>query len=157
MSDLTYEESIFVNASADVLYDLVSDVTRTGQWSPVCKACWWVEGDGPVVGARFGGRQEVPGRTWETESVVTEADPGVVFAWQVGGRFVQWAYRMRAVEGGTELTETWALNEATKQMFAEKYGDRGDEVLDLRRQEALSGIPDTLARIKQVLESPRRG
>ena len=26
---------------AEELYDLVSDVTRTGEWSPVCRACWW--------------------------------------------------------------------------------------------------------------------
>ena len=24
---------------------MVSDVTRMGEWSPVCKACWWDEGD----------------------------------------------------------------------------------------------------------------
>ncbi|GGF37566.1 polyketide cyclase [Marmoricola endophyticus] len=147
-----HQDSIHIAADPGDVYDVVSDVTRTGEWSPVCKECWWVDGDGPARGARFGGRQEVPGRTWETESVVTEADPGNVFAWQVGGRYVEWSYRMQAVQGGTRLTETWSLNDATKQMFAEKYADRADEVLDARRQEALTGIPETLARIKDIVE-----
>ncbi|MGZ6833860.1 MAG: SRPBCC family protein, partial [Mycobacteriaceae bacterium] len=40
MSNLSYSESIFVAHPPELVYDLVSDVTRTGEWSPVCKACW---------------------------------------------------------------------------------------------------------------------
>ncbi len=36
-----HEESVTVEASPQVLYDLVSDITRTGEWSPVCTSCWW--------------------------------------------------------------------------------------------------------------------
>jgi hypothetical protein len=25
---------------------MVADVTRVGEWSPMCTACWWDEGDG---------------------------------------------------------------------------------------------------------------
>ncbi len=28
-------------ATPEALYDLVSDITRTGEWSPVWTACWW--------------------------------------------------------------------------------------------------------------------
>ena len=31
---------------------MIADVTRMGGWSPMCKACWWNEGDGPRVGAQ---------------------------------------------------------------------------------------------------------
>ena len=37
----TYEQSIIIEATPEALYDLVSDITRTGEWSPVCTACWW--------------------------------------------------------------------------------------------------------------------
>jgi len=30
-----HHESVTVQASAETLYDLVSDITRTGEWSPV--------------------------------------------------------------------------------------------------------------------------
>jgi hypothetical protein len=146
-------ESIVIAADPETVYDVVSDVTRTGEWSPVCRECWWEDGAGPVAGAWFGGRQEVPDRTWETRSLVLEADRGRAFTWQVGGRFVIWGYRLEAVDGGTELTETWQINDATETMFAEKYAERADQVLDQRRQEATAGIPATLARLKEIIES----
>ena len=62
MSNLRYSESIVVARSAEDLYDMVSDVTRMGEWSPVCKACWWDDGDGPRPGAWFTGRNELPDR-----------------------------------------------------------------------------------------------
>ena len=33
-----HQQSITVHLQADALYDLVSDITRTGEWSPVCTA-----------------------------------------------------------------------------------------------------------------------
>ena len=42
-------DSISVAATPEELYALVSDVTRMGEWSPVCKACWWDDGAGPQL------------------------------------------------------------------------------------------------------------
>jgi hypothetical protein len=85
MSDLRFSESIFVARPPEFVYDMVADVTRMGEWSPVCKACWWEEGDGPAEGAWFTGRNELPQRTWETRSLVVAADRGKEFAFQVNG------------------------------------------------------------------------
>jgi polyketide cyclase/dehydrase/lipid transport protein len=52
---LTYADSIVIARSPADLYDMVSDVTRMGEWSPVCKACWWDDGLGPSAGAWFTG------------------------------------------------------------------------------------------------------
>ena len=94
MSDLSYSESIVVRRSTETLYDMVSDVTRMGEWSPVCKACWWDEGDGPRDGAWFTGRNELPERTWETRSQVVAAEPGREFARSPGAsRQPGWACR----------------------------------------------------------------
>src|ERR1035437_3797899 len=48
--NLNYCESIKISRSAEELYDLIADVTRTGEWGPICKSCWWDDGDGPRVG-----------------------------------------------------------------------------------------------------------
>ncbi|PZS23482.1 MAG: polyketide cyclase, partial [Pseudonocardiales bacterium] len=80
MDDLEHSEAVFVAASPQALYEMVSDVTRMGDWSPICKACWWDDGDGPRVGAWFTGRNVTPERTWETRSQVVVADPGREFA-----------------------------------------------------------------------------
>lgn len=40
VTDLDFTDSIVVARDPAELYDLISDVTRMGEWSPVCKACW---------------------------------------------------------------------------------------------------------------------
>ncbi len=104
MPDLTFSASVVIDAPPEVVYDLVADVTRMGEWSPVCKACWWDEGASAVPGAWFTGRNVTPERTWETRSRVVVAERGREFAFVVGGSFVRWGYTFAPVEGGTEVT-----------------------------------------------------
>jgi hypothetical protein len=143
---------VVVAASPEAVYDLVSDVTRTGEWSPVCRACWWDDGHGPWVGAWFTGRNETPDRTWETRSEVVVADRGREFAFIVGGSLVRWGYSMTAVEGGTELTESWAFLPGGIALFEERYGaDAAVQIAD-RTRAAHEGIPATLAAVKRIAE-----
>jgi hypothetical protein len=150
----TYQESITIEVSAQAVYDIVSDITRTGEWSPVCTSCWWDdEASAGVVGAWFTGRNELPDRTWETRSQVVSAEPGREFAWVVGGKFVRWGYTLTQVDAGTVLTETWELLPEGITMFWEKYGDQASAQIADRTQQALSGIPKTLSAIKRIAES----
>jgi hypothetical protein len=107
MATLNYSESIVIARTPEDLYDMVSDITRMGSWSPVCKECWWDEGAGPAVGAGFTGRNELPDRTWETRSEVVTADRGREFAFVVNGSWTRWGYAFSPVDGGTQLTESW--------------------------------------------------
>lgn len=66
-----------IGASAQLLYDLFSDVTRMGEFSPACTSCWWDQGNGPTVGAWFTGRNRTPDRTWETRSLSVIGDTGL--------------------------------------------------------------------------------
>lgn len=150
--DLQRSESIWVAVPPDELYALVSDVTRTGEWSPDCKACWWDDGDGPRVGGRFTGRNETPERTWETRSQVVAADPGREFAWEVNNGWVHWGYTLDAEGDGTRLTEHWEFLPAGLAGFRDRYGDAGDEEIAKRSEAARTGIPETLATIKRVAE-----
>jgi hypothetical protein len=148
----TFSESVVVSATPEEVYAAVSDVTRMGEWSPICKECWWDEDEGPRVGAQFTGRNVDAGRTWETRSKVVAAEPGREFAWLVGAGYVRWGYTMEPVEGGTELTESWEFTPAGLAFFQERYGDKAAEVADARTKAAHEGIPATLAAIKQSLE-----
>jgi Polyketide cyclase / dehydrase and lipid transport len=152
MDSLTHSGSIVVHASPEALYDLVSDVTRTGEWSPVCTACWWDEGASGQVGDWFTGRNQVPGRTWETRSQVVAADRGREFAWLVGGRLVRWGFTMEPVEEGSRLTETWEFLPAGQEFFAERYGEDAPRQIEERTRAAQDGIPATLAAIKRIAE-----
>ena len=149
-----YQESVTVQASAETLYVLVSDITRTGEWSPVCTSCWWDDQDSAgQPGAWFTGRNELPQRTWETRSQVVAAERGREFAWVVGGRFVRWGFTLTPADAGTTLTESWEFLPDGIAMFGEKHGADADAQIADRTRQALDGIPKTLAAIKRIAES----
>ena len=149
---ITHQDSIVVAVDPETLYDLVSDVTRTGEWSPICRRCEWDEGDGPRVGARFTGYNETPQRTWQTRSRVVAAERGREFAWMVGEGYVRWGYTLEPVDGGTRLTESWHFTPEGLAMFAERYGDDAPDQIAERTRAAHAGIPATLAALKRVAE-----
>ena len=122
MDTLRHSGSIVINRSPEEVYALISDVTNMGAWSPVCKACWWDEGDGPRIGAMFTGRNEAGDRTWETRSEVLAADPGKEFAWVIAEppTRARWGYTFKAVDGGTEVTESWELPPEGQEFFEQR-------------------------------------
>jgi hypothetical protein len=152
MTELKLSDSIVVAAAPDELYRLVSDVTRMGEWSPICTGGRWDEGAGPHVGAWFTGRNEIPGRTWETRCQVVAAEPGREFAWEVNNGWVYWGYTFEPEGDGTRLTESWEFRPAGLAGFRERWGADADAEIDKRREAAKSGIPATLAAIKKTAE-----
>lgn len=153
MDTLTHAGSVIVARSPEDLYAMVSDITRMGEWSPICRACWWDEGDGPRVGAWFTGRNELPERTWETRSKVVAADPGREFAFVVAGTIARWGYTFTAVDGGTEITESWEFLPGGIALFEERFGDEAQAQIADRVEKARTGIPETLAAIKRAAEA----
>lgn len=153
MTDLTHSESVVVAASPEAVYDLVSDITRVGEWSPECRAGWWDEDAGAKVGDWFTGKNEADGNTWETKSKIVAADRGKEFTWQVMGSYVRWGYTLEPVDGGTKLTESWAFLPDGIQFFKDRFGDEADAAIDGRATTARNGIRDTLAAIKKIAES----
>lgn len=150
---LRYQESVVVAAAPEVLFDLVTDIGRTGEWSPICTGCWW---DDPAeagrVGAWFTGRNELPHRTWETRSKVVVADRPNEFAFLVGDGFVRWGYTFEPARDATLVTESWHFLPAGIEMFHQKYGERAGTEIEARTQAAHTGIPETLASIKRIAE-----
>ena len=100
-----------IAAAPGVLYDLVSDVTRMGEWSPETASCRWV-GDvtSAGVGARFRGTNRRGPLLWTTTCTVTAADPGRRFAFAVswaGVPISDWAYTFAPDGTGCEVVEAW--------------------------------------------------
>lgn len=153
MANLEHSESVMIARPVEDVYQMVSDITRMGEWSPECTSCWWDEGGGPEVGAWFTGRNEVSNFTWETRSEVIAADPGREFAFIVGGNLVRWAYTFEPADGGTRLTESWTFLPDGIAMFEERFGEKAQAQIEARRQAAHAGIPVTLAAIKQAAEA----
>ena len=101
-----------IAAAPRVLYGLVSDVTRMGEWSPETSSCAWVgDVDQAEVGARFRGTNRRGPLLWTTTCTVTAADPGRQFAFTVswaGVPISHWAYTFAADGTGCEVVEAWS-------------------------------------------------
>jgi ribosome-associated toxin RatA of RatAB toxin-antitoxin module len=106
-----------IRAEAAELYDLVSDLPRMGEWSPENTGGAWVNGaEGPVVGARFKGSNRSGRARWHTDVVVTVAEPGEEFAFDVTlGPFkvANWHYRFEPDGAMTSVIETWTDHRIT--------------------------------------------
>ena len=152
MDNLSYSESIQIHSPPKTVYEMVADVTRMGEWSPVCKKCWWEDDASQGVGSWFTGRNEKGERTWETRSQVVAAEPSHEFAFVVGGDRTRWGYRFEAVEGGTKVTESWEFLPGNVVSFKERFGDRAETEMADRLETAKSGIQATLAAIKKAAE-----
>jgi uncharacterized protein YndB with AHSA1/START domain len=112
-------ESVTVHMEAPpaAVWDLVSDVTRIGRYSPETFEAEWLDGaNGPAVGARFRGhvKRNGIGPVYWTTCTVQECEPGRAFTFGVGPGdppLSVWGYEMEAAGGGTDVTETFRLAE----------------------------------------------
>jgi hypothetical protein len=153
VSALDESASVVVSADPDALYDMVADVTRMGEWSPVCKTCRWESGDGPRVGARFIGHNESSGRSWETTSEVVVAERGREFAFVVTETGTRWGYEFTAVEQGTRVTESWHIPEDAVAGWVEQAGPDAESQIRDRVAQTRAELAATLATIKRAVAS----
>lgn len=75
---------LLVHARPDELYQVITDVTSTGERSKECRGATWLPG-GPQyarVGARFRGRNRSHLARWSRVCEVVEAEPGRRFAFR---------------------------------------------------------------------------
>jgi polyketide cyclase/dehydrase/lipid transport protein len=102
-----------IAAEPQLLYDLVSDVTRTPEWSPEVIECRWLDGaTGAAVGARFVARNKRRWFTWSNTPVVETADPGREFAirrTERGGGSIRWRYRFEPDGDATTVVESYEV------------------------------------------------
>jgi uncharacterized protein YndB with AHSA1/START domain len=160
--------TVRIAASPDRVWDLVSDVTRIGEFSPETFEAQWLDGaDGPRPGARFRGhvRRNGRGPVYWTTCTVTAADPGREFAFSVAGlggaTANTWRYRLEAApaddgksstgesgtgESGTDVTESFEMP-ATLMNYI--YWTLAGPA---RLRTNLDGMRATLERIKAVVE-----
>jgi len=108
--------TVHMAASADRVWDLVSDITRVGEFSPETFEAEWLGGvSGPAVGARFRGhvRRNGRGPVYWTACTVVACDPGREFAFAVTGprgmTVNTWRYQLEPSAAGTEVTESFEL------------------------------------------------
>jgi hypothetical protein len=147
---------MLIAADAEVLYQMVSDLPRIGEWSPECLGVEW-EGEVsvPSEGSTFVGHNAVgPGRRirYSRHGRVLVADPGREFAFitDEGGReSTVWRYRFKPEAGGTRVTESYEV----------RWIPMWARIIDVplnRHKELLSNMRSTLERLKRAAERGTR-
>jgi uncharacterized protein YndB with AHSA1/START domain len=147
------EASVYIEASPEAVWDLVSDLPRISEWSPECTGVRWLGSPtGPVVGARFLGFNRQGWKRWFTRNVVEESARGEVFAWLTKDNKTRWAYRLARSGTGTTVTETRTL--PAKRPFGPKLAIvlflGGLKAHDEHMRE---NMQQTLERLKTLAES----
>jgi uncharacterized protein YndB with AHSA1/START domain len=148
------EVTVHMDAPPERVWDLVSDLTRMGDWSPETARVEWIGGArGPMAGAKFRGHNRFGSKKWATTGCIAEAERGRVISWDVtAGPFgvARWAYRMTPTEdGGCDVTEQMFDHRNTLiQVLGRRVSGSAHDG-DHNR----AGMEATLAKLKAVAEA----
>jgi len=135
------------------VWDLVSDITRIGEFSPeTFEARWLGDVSGPQAGARFRGhvRRNGRGPVYWTTCTVTASEPGREFAFAVNGPgevvVNTWRYQLTPSEDGTDVTESFELPGSPLSRLYWRLAGRA------RMRTNLNGMRVTLEKMKAIAE-----
>lgn len=140
--------SIEVAATPDVVWHLVADITRMGEWSPECVRAEWEDGaTGPEVGAHFHGYNQAGTFEWDAPGIVTDCEPGRLFAFAVpreGAAVNTWRFDFSPSAAGITLTESFDVPAINVEGSAANF--------DGRFEMLVKAINKTIANIKTAAE-----
>lgn len=150
--------SITIDAPAETVFDLVSDIHEMAGFSPELVSCRWLDGaDRAAVGTRFEAVNHVGRARWKNRPVVIQYDRPHAFAISRTEHFagtLTWSYQLTGEGDTTHLTESYEVTRPIGRigwLIIEKLGGGHDRRTDLRR-----GMGATLAAIKAAAEGERR-
>jgi uncharacterized protein YndB with AHSA1/START domain len=144
--------TVHMAAPPERVWELLSDVTQIGRFSPETFEAEWIEGaTEPAVGARFRGhvRRNGRGPVYWTKCTVTACDPDREFAFQVGvgDKAVNtWRYQLEPAGDGTDVTESFQLADTLPTRLYWKIAGKA------RNRTNVNGMRATLERVKAVVE-----
>lgn len=102
-------EALKIAAQPEVVYDLVADVSRMGEWSPEATGARRASAT-PMVGDKFVGTNKRGLFSWSTQCTVRTADRGREFTFDVDFGPIaisRWSYEFAGDGDDTVVTETW--------------------------------------------------
>ena len=147
----THSQSVQIAATPEAVYDLVSDLTRHGEWSVQNVGGEWLDGATGKVGDWFEGRNKAGKMEWSAKVEISEATRGEEFGfWTLGkdANMIHWLYRMEAAGDGTTLSEHYRLNKAP-----DGIAKGGDAAIRGWCDGVVAGMEKNLAAIKATAEA----
>jgi uncharacterized protein YndB with AHSA1/START domain len=100
-----------IAAPPEVVWSLVSDLPRMGEWSPENDGGTWIGGaTGPAKGAKFRGKNRNGGHSWKTVATVTDAESPTTFTFSIKAAVLpiaEWGFTIEPTEQGCTITQHW--------------------------------------------------
>jgi hemerythrin-like domain-containing protein len=135
-----------VDAPTDAVWRVLSDVTRTGQWSHECRRVRWLDqATTAAPGARFRGTNKAGPWTWSRTNEIVLADAPHAIAWRTIPTLrypdsSEWRIALEAVDGKTRIVQTYqvlrtspVLTKLYAILIASHRGRSSELTEDLRR------------------------
>jgi uncharacterized protein YndB with AHSA1/START domain len=164
VTGLTVAAEEVITVRPELVWDLVADITRVGEWSPECIGAAWLGDPGrPESGARFTGHNGFPnGFEYEVTCVVTEAERPRAFAWVVlddsgdpARPSSSWRYLIDPLPGGSRVRQRFTHGPGASYLraVAAKAPDQAAEIIAARRDALRANMSATLRAMKAAAES----
>lgn len=141
---------VVVDATVEEVWQVVSDVTRVGEWSHECHTARWLDGaDAPAPGVRFRGRNRTGWARWGRTCEIVALDPPRVVVWRTIPTLLfpdstEWRIELSASAGLTMITQSFTVLRAPWLL------DRLYATLLPSHQDRDARLADDLVRIGEV-------
>jgi uncharacterized protein YndB with AHSA1/START domain len=153
------EATVDINAPVEAVWALLSDVTRTGEWSVECRGAEWLHGaTTATAGAKFRGRNRRNATRWSRICEVLEVDAPHRLVWRtLPTRLLpdstRWEFELASTGTGTKLTERMQILKIPAlydRLFATMLPQHRDRTNDLesdlqRVKDRMEGRAETAA------------
>lgn len=146
---------IDVEAPAEQLWPLVTDIAFGADYSDEFIAAAWADGHGPRLGAHFVGhnRNEVMGE-WEVDCFVDVFEPNRVFGWCTSdpeNPGARWRFELEPIAGGTRLRHAMTIGPGPSGLTHAigSMPDRQQRILHRR----IAGLRPSMQRIIEAMKA----
>ncbi|MDS1116151.1 SRPBCC family protein [Gordonia westfalica] len=151
MTAALIEESIDIDAPAEKVWPVISDLKRMGEWSPQCKKMI-IRGGSVGLGTKTVNINRRGPLVWPTTSKVVRFTPNQEIAFRVAENHTVWSYTITPNGSGVTVTERREVNGSTTKVssfLVDKFMG-GTESFEV---ELKLGMAETLGKIKRAAES----
>jgi len=106
---------VVVNATVQEVWQVISDVTRVGEWSHECHTSRWLgDAAGPAPGARFRGRNRAGWARWGRTCEIMAVDPPRLIVWRtvptpIFPDSTQWQVELNPSADRTLITQSFTV------------------------------------------------
>lgn len=152
MAEPLIEESIEINAPAEAVWSVISDLKRMGEWSPQCKKMF-IRGGNVGVGTRTININRRGPLVWPTTSKVIRFEPNKALSFRVSENHTVWSYAITPSGDGVTLTEKREAANGETTAVSNFLVDKFMGGIPNFEAELRLGMAETLSKIKRAAEA----